>query len=64
MSGPRIVSDILWVWRKRHCCLIKLPAWREAARHYAAAKRRGCTQDIHRARKDMRKAVLDDLRRV
>ena len=62
--APRIVSDIMWLFQKRHSGLNKLPAWRKASEALASAKRRGCTQDIHRARKAMRKAVLDDLRRV
>ncbi|MFC3072397.1 hypothetical protein [Shinella pollutisoli] len=64
MTLSHIISDIMWWWRKSHPTLRKLPNWRRAADAYAIAKRRGCTQDIGRARKDMRKAVLDDLRRV
>lgn len=64
MIGSRLYEKIMWVWRKNHSSLNKLPAWREAAQSYAAAKRRGCTQDIHRAKEAMKRAVLDDLRRV
>jgi hypothetical protein len=62
MKINRIISDALWWWRKRHPSIRKLPAWRRAADAYAAAKRRGCTQDIGKARKSMQQAVLDDLR--
>jgi len=61
---PRIVSDIMWLFHKRHGGMSKLPAWRKASEDLATAKRTGSTQAIHRARKEMRKAVLDDLRRV
>lgn len=62
MTFNRIISDIAWFWRKRHTSLRKLPGWRRAADAYAMAKRRGCTQEIGKARREMRQAVLDDLR--
>lgn len=64
MNLSRIISNIVWWWRKGHPTLRKLPNWRRAADAELVARRRGCTQDIHRARKEKRKAVLDDLRRV
>ena len=64
MNLHRIISEIIWWWRKGHPTLRKLPSWRRAANAELVAKRRGCTQDIHRARKAKREAVLDDLRRV
>lgn len=60
----RSLSDLFWWWSKKHPSLRKLPSWRRAADAELIAKHRGCTQDIHRAREEMRKAVLDDLRRV
>lgn len=45
-----------WRFRRKHPAL--------AAMHAAenAARARRCTQDIHRARKGKRKAILDSLR--
>lgn len=64
MNLSRVIPEIIWWWRKRHPNLRKLPNWRRAADAELIARHRGCTQDIHRAREEMRKAVLDDLRRV
>lgn len=64
MNLSRIISNIVWWWRKDHPTLRKLPNWRRAADAELIAKRRGCTQAIHRAQQAKRKAVLDDLRRV
>ena len=64
MTLARMISDIVWWWRKRHPALRRIPDWKRAADAYAVARRRGCTQAIGRAREAMRKAVLDDLRRV
>ena len=64
MTLTRIVSEILWWWRVRHNPLSRTPGWRKAHAAEMAARRRGCTQAIGKARKDMRQAVLDDLRRA
>lgn len=64
MNLSRIIPEIIWWWNSRHPRLRKLPNWRRAADAELIAKCRGCTQDVGRARKEMRKAVLDDLRRV
>lgn len=64
MTFSRMISDALWWWRKRHPVLRQIPAWKRAADAEVIARKRGRTQDIGRARKAMRKAVLDELRRV
>lgn len=64
MISFRIVSEIMWFWRKLHPPLSKNSAWRKAREAECNAIRRNCTKDIGRARQDMSKAVLDDLRRV
>lgn len=57
MNLSRIISDIMWFWRRKHPPMRSIPAWREAARAEANAARRGCTRDVGRARKAKRDAL-------
>ena len=63
MTRNRLIYRIFSWWRKLHPSLRKLPEWKRAEQALSNATRRGCTQDIRRAKDAMKKAVHDDLRR-
>ncbi len=56
----RFIREILRYWRKVHPpkpLVAKLPAWQAADRAEKAARRRRCTQAVHKAR-ERKTAVL------
>lgn len=58
----RIIREIIWWWQRRHNALTRLPEWRRADETERRGHRKGCTQDIGRARRAKYKAVHAALR--
>jgi hypothetical protein len=58
------LRDILNWWTRRHTRLSRIPEWKAAYRAERRALAVGCTQEVGRARKAMRAAVLENLRGV
>lgn len=58
----RWISNIIWWWQRRHSPLSSLPDWRKAKEAERHALSRGCTQAIHKARRQKYDAVHSALR--